>query len=257
MNFVPRLCVTILIYLCAINLVCARWFPWEEDTNVESVNRKYHVDYFVLAMEWPEGTCEYINSTHKHTCVISDKVNGWVLHGLWPSSFDHKFLQYCNHSSKFDFHKIENMRADLLKYWPNLFKDSSKYFLWKHEYEKHGTCAALVPGYETEKEYFSNAMKLLHNFDPARLLAEKKIVPREDSYDSEVVINAFKSQLGDGVCTQCSRYGTHDTQVLTGLEICLSKDLKVITCPHCGSKYNCDGDVYYHPLNFNGSKLLH
>ena len=33
-------------------------------------NKKYKVDFFVLATEWPQGTCEWNNATHHHKCVV-------------------------------------------------------------------------------------------------------------------------------------------------------------------------------------------
>ena len=38
----------------------------------------------------------------------------------------------------------------------------------KHEYEKHGTCAATVPGLETEHEFFKNALDLRDKYDMGR-----------------------------------------------------------------------------------------
>lgn len=240
--------IVVLALLCLMKNIDARTTLWEEEENSVDENSEKHVDFFVLAMEWPEGTCEYVNSTGKHECVISKNVTGWVLHGLWPSDYSKRFLQYCS-SKKFDFQKVASMKADLLRYWPNLFKDSSKYFLWKHEYEKHGTCAALVPGFETEKEYFSIAMKLLHDFDPLPVLEKKEIVPREKPYDVGDVNDALESKFGGGICTQCSEIQGRNTQVLSGLEICFSKDLNIIKCPHCS--HSCrDGDVNFHPINF-------
>lgn len=235
-------------------MISARWIRSEDnDIDIEyldvTVNsKKWHVDYFVLALEWPEGFCEYVNATSKHECVISDVVKGWVLHGLWPSNYGHRFLQYCNHSAKFDYNRVKDLQVKLNKYWPNLFEESSKVALWKHEYEKHGTCASIIPGFATERDYFVRAMEILQKYNPTPVLEKNGITPRAKKYDSDSIINAFESGFGKGVCTQCS--DVNDDQVLRGIEICLTKELEVMKCPHCGTKYACDGPVSFHPLNY-------
>lgn len=238
-----------LCIIIELNLISGR-----HHNHINAHHGKYHVDYFVLAMEWPQGTCEYVNATHRHKCVVSDEVKGWVLHGLWPSIKGHHFLQYCNRSAKFDYDKVKSLEGDLMQYWPNLYADSSKMFLWKHEYEKHGTCAALVEGFETELEYFRKAMDLLHKYAPMPKLQSKDISPRVEAYESERIMSAVDFVYGAGACTQCSYYGggSNEVRVLSGLEICLTKELELMECPHCGRKYHCTGEVFYHPLHFTG-----
>merc|ERR1712043_26914 len=95
--------ILVLALLCQLESIDARVVTWEEqeENSVDDyLRRHFKVDFFVLAMEWPQGTCEFVNTTGQHECVISDNVKGWVLHGLWPSDYSKKFLQYCS-SKKF------------------------------------------------------------------------------------------------------------------------------------------------------------
>lgn len=228
-----------------------RRYHGDDDEDTAVYDSKFHVDYFVLAVEWPQGTCEYMNATGRHVCVVPDTVEGWTLHGLWPSIKGHRHLQFCNSSAKFNYDKIKYMEKKLLKYWPNLFAKASRYFLWKHEYIKHGTCAALVKGFETEEKYFSWAMDLLEKYHPLKKLQAGGIVPRADPYSSASFTSALTSAYGGvDVCGQCSYYGGGEVKVISGLEICLTKGLELMNCPQCGGKYRCHGDVYYHPLHF-------
>jgi len=215
-------------------------------------NKHYKVDFFVLATEWPQGTCEWNNATHHHKCVVPSSVNGWVLHGLWPSTNaggGRKHLGYCNNTVKFDYNKVKDLRADLDRYWPNLFAGTSSQKFWKHEYEKHGTCAALVKGFETEHIYFSRAMEILQKFDPAQVLKKADIVPSKDAYPADRIIRAANQGYGVNVCPQCSY--SRGVRTISGLEVCLTNQMELMDCPHdCWRKFHCSGDIAYHPLHF-------
>merc|ERR1712126_382255 len=42
----------------------------QHEEDIALFNKKFHVDYFVLAMQWPQGTCEFMNATHRHKCAV-------------------------------------------------------------------------------------------------------------------------------------------------------------------------------------------
>ena len=50
---------------------------------------------------------------------------------------------------------LEPIKSNLIKYWTNIFKDSKQDSLWKHEWMKHGTCAAELKALNSELHYFS------------------------------------------------------------------------------------------------------
>lgn len=43
-----------------------------------------------------------------------------------------------------------------------------QYYSRKHEYEKHGTCASSVQGFETEHDFFQMTLQLKEKYDPIR-----------------------------------------------------------------------------------------
>jgi len=247
-------CNVCLVLIAVIALHMATSYKYQDEEFLVDVkdNKKYHVDFFVLAMEWPQGTCEFTNATHHHTCVIPDAVPGWVLHGLWPntkSGGGRKHLGYCNNSMHFDYNKIKDMETDLNKYWPNLYADGKRMWFYKHEYEKHGTCAALVKGFETEHIYFKRAMEQLHEHDPLAVLKKANIVPSASGYESTRILEAADHGYGVHVCPQCSY--AKGVRAVTGMEVCLTNTMQLMDCPHdCWRKFHCSGQVFYHPLHF-------
>jgi len=95
----------------------------------------------------------------KHRCEVDDV--GWVIHGLWPSNWDGSYPQQCGGSdARFDEAAIAPLEAQLDRYWPNSFKDTPHTNFWKHEWSKHGTCAAAGSNLTTERQYFATTLQV-------------------------------------------------------------------------------------------------
>lgn len=54
---------------------------------------------------------------------------------------------------------VDSLRPQLLKVWPNIHGNDTDDSLWKHEWEKHGTCAALDPKFKSEELYFNQGIQ--------------------------------------------------------------------------------------------------
>lgn len=221
-----------------------------EEERYISVESEVPWNYFMLVTEWPQSSCEHMNASHhvEHNCVIPSVVKGWVLHGLWPSSNEGQQPFYCE-PWKFDYNKVKDLEDELMEYWPNLFADTSLTSFWKHEYEKHGTCAASVQGFEDEHEYFQRAMELKNEYDMMTALAAHGISPSDDPYQLEDITSAVETHFSTKVCIQCS-YTESTGQLLSGAYVCLSKDLQLIDCERCETPCYSDEEVHYHPLHY-------
>lgn len=208
-------------------------------------------EFFMLVTEWPQSSCEYVNATHQHhQCVIPSIVKGWTLHGLWPSTNHGGDPAYCSHN-KFIMEDVKDLESDLLKYWPNLYKESSESSFWKHEYEKHGTCAAVVPRFSNEHNFFQQTLELRNKYDPASLLEQHGISPREEGYKLTDVEQVLENAFGANVCIECSYISSRKQQLLSGLYICLSKeDQQPVDCQNCEHPCRHDEDLFYPPLHY-------
>lgn len=66
---------------------------------------------------------------------------------------------FCNSTWKFDPDKVEELRTTLLRFWPNIHGGDTDDSLWRHEWDKHGTCAALDPQLSSEQLYFNKGIQ--------------------------------------------------------------------------------------------------
>jgi len=66
----------------------------------------------------------------------------WSIHGWWPEYSHSKWPQFCDPSRYSEFNKeaIAPIKRLLEEYWYSCPGYPSAYNLWKHEWEKHGTC---------------------------------------------------------------------------------------------------------------------
>lgn len=72
---------------------------------------------------------------------------------------------FCNNTWEFDPSAVEQLRPALLRLWPNIHGKDTEDSLWKHEWDKHGTCAALDPQLSSEKLYFSQGIQWVRVYE--------------------------------------------------------------------------------------------
>merc|ERR1711991_1272800 len=89
-------------------------------------------DFLLFVQQWP-GTLW--NTAPKG-------VDGFTIHGLWPNNNDTGGPSFCT-SATFDPSEVSSLLDELNVQWPSNQGDNEAY--WAHEYEKHGTCAAVLP----------------------------------------------------------------------------------------------------------------
>jgi len=211
----------------------------------------YEWDHIIFTQRWPESTCEYLNATGKHACEIPSQTKTWVVHGLWPSLGDSIGPNYCNNSWSFDASKIESILPELKVNWTNLYKDGELTSLWKHEWEKHGTCAASLDSLRGELKYFSTGLSLNKKYDILGVLSKRGISPsHSQQYQTEDVIGVLKEEFGYRTCIGCI-YIKGIGQLFYQVYICLDKSLSIIDCPRCGKSCQIGEDVVYNPVEEN------
>jgi len=50
-------------------------------------------------------------------------------------------------------------------YWPDVIHPLNHSHFWKHEWEKHGTCAAQVDALNSQKKYFGGSLDLYRGLE--------------------------------------------------------------------------------------------
>lgn len=162
-------------------------------------------DYYLLALSWSP---EYCHSHSSSTQCGTGKHFGFVVHGLWPEYKSGGYPEHCGSEPG-----LANA-SSMLDIMPDLG-------LIQHEWTTHGTCSGLTPD-----QYFGLIRKAFSAVkQPAELISAKTQV----TLSPRKVKQAFEQanpDLQDSEMTIDCR-----SNYLQAVEICLTKDLKAMTCP--------------------------
>ncbi|KAI1240739.1 hypothetical protein IHE44_0009180 [Lamprotornis superbus] len=99
--------------------------------------------------------------------------------------------------------------------------DPPKYWtihgLWKHEWDKHGTCAATVEVLNSQRKYFGKALELYQHIDlNGYMTAIKEALIR--FYGVTPKIQCLPPEEGE------------EAQTIGQIEICFTKQLQLVNC---------------------------
>uniref|UniRef100_UPI00398EF90C ribonuclease T2 n=1 Tax=Pristiophorus japonicus TaxID=55135 RepID=UPI00398EF90C len=172
-----------------------------------------------LSHHWPWTVCLLWN----HTCKVLP--NYWTVHGLWP-----KHNMMCNRSWHFDVRNVKDILSELEHWWPDVIHPNTT-MLWKHEWMKHGTCAATLESLDTQDKYFSKALELYHQLDLNSVLQKSGILPSTNYYMVEDIEKALVSVYGVTPKIQCLRLTqAAAVQTLGQIELCFNKEFQLQNC---------------------------
>ena len=150
----------------------------------------------------------------------------WTIHGLWPSRLTTPQNYPCDCSNEsFNVSSISSLKSQLDEFWPSSSGENENF--WKHEWEKHGTCA--IRTFKNQFSYFSETLKLRHSFPADDLLKDYAPSPTGYSYDS--IKNALKIN-GNEVILRCGN--SNKKQRLQEIMICYKSsqaNLDQFSCP--------------------------
>ncbi|XP_062911196.1 ribonuclease T2 isoform X1 [Mobula hypostoma] len=175
----------------------------------------------VLSQEWPQTVC----LRKGEECKVPPGINYWTVHGLWPKS-----NQMCNNSWHFNIKNVQDILSDLKQWWPDLIHPNSTQ-LWKHEWQKHGTCAATLESLNSQNKYFSKALELFKTLDLNSVLEKSNILPSSKYYTMEVIEDALVRMYGVTPKIQCMfpSQGV-SVQTLGQIEFCFTKEFQLLNC---------------------------
>lgn len=209
---------------------------------VEAKNNSF--DFLVFAQIWPVTDCaEWIERKSGNKCNLPSS-NDWTVHGIWPTRYGEKSPQYCDNSKKFDFSKLKPILGKLEAHWTNVHANTPEDDFWRHEWEKHGTCAMQLPPMDDELKYFEEGVTLNGRFPLQKYLADAGVTPGY-IYDFEDISGAVEKGLnGSKPAVQCVYDKMLKASVLSQISICLNKTLEVMGCERAygGLNHGCPGE---------------
>jgi ribonuclease T2 len=169
-------------------------------------------DFYVLSLSWSPSFCEGASergNSGRSQIQCGGRPFSFVVHGLWPQ-YERGFPEYCQRPSPRLARNIMNSMLDLMPAPGLIFS----------EWDKHGTCSGLG-----ERAYFETirkaraAVKIPEEF--LQLSEPKTIAPGEIE---EAFIKANSGLSSSAISVTC------DSQRLSEVRLCLSKDLQFRAC---------------------------
>ncbi|NWV38916.1 RNT2 Ribonuclease, partial [Grantiella picta] len=151
----------------------------------------------------------------------------WTIHGLWPDNGDD-----CNRTWHFNVTEIKDLLSDMRHYWPDVLHSSlNRTHFWKHEWEKHGTCAATLEILNSQKKYFGKALELYQHVDlngcAHDLLISKSFLLFQMTHIKEA-LTSFYNVTPKIQCLPPKE--GEEAQTIGQIEFCFTKELQLINC---------------------------
>lgn len=162
-------------------------------------------DIVLFTQRWPPTVC-YIwkESSESHSCSLPKHDNIWTIHGIWPTQFHKLGPQFCNKSLPFNVNDLAPIENELKEKWIDIQNGSKAYSFWKHEWDKHGTCAVTIKKLDSVFKYFQTGLKLLDTYNMINVLTKSNILPGE-KYTINDVLHAIEKVLGKRAQVMCTK----------------------------------------------------
>lgn len=200
------------------------------ENDVETVSNDW--DILIFTQRWPITVCqEWKEKSEKNKCALPSLKNIWTVHGIWPTKFGTEGPLFCNKTWHFDPAQISPIEEQLNIYWLNVEKNTARRSFWKHEWVKHGTCAALLPELNNEAKYFKQGLDWIYKYDMQSILTKAKILPNKtQGYTAEQIYMAVKSVLNKNPAVECVSDHKAGISLINEIRICFNKSLELVDC---------------------------
>jgi len=188
-------------------------------------------DLLIFTQHWPLTVCsQWEERGTNNTCAFPDPQDLWTIHGIWPTKEGTKGPTNCNNTWHFNATLIEPIESELEKYWTNVEKNTQLTSLWKHEWTKHGTCAAILPQLSNELKYFQQGLQWIQTYNMKKVLSTQNIIPNKQGYTVQQISNAVKSVLNKNPIIQCVIDKYTKQSLISEIRICFDKGLSLVDC---------------------------
>ncbi|XP_023296093.2 ribonuclease Oy [Lucilia cuprina] len=207
---------------------------YRDDLDIELSPREnvedHEWDLLIFTQQWPVTTCYHWREEDKnHECKLPSEKEFWTIHGVWPTKIGQFGPSFCNKSADFDPNALDKIKDSLNEYWPDIDGESKGDWLWKHEWLKHGTCAATLEELNNELKYFKQGINWREDYLLSNILGSAGIHP--DSNNTVVALHAaLVNGLGKNPSIHCLYDSKNDVSYLEEIRICFNKSLEVMDC---------------------------
>lgn len=99
---------------------------------------------------------------------------------------------------------------------------------WAHEWNKHGTCASILPQLDSVTNYFRMGLKLNQQYDLSKILTKAGVVPGTTGYDVSFIYNVVKNSINKEPSIQCVTDRKTKESFISEIRICFNKSLEVM-----------------------------
>ncbi|KAJ8932775.1 hypothetical protein NQ314_014479 [Rhamnusium bicolor] len=118
----------------------------------------------------------------------------------------------------------------LNSHWTNIEANTKPNSFWKHEWDKHGTCASTLPQLDSIVNYFQQGLDWNEQYKLSNILEKGKIIPNSEGYTIEQIYNAVKTFTNKEPMIQCTVDRQTKDSMISEIRICFNKTLDVIDC---------------------------
>ncbi|XP_074108912.1 ribonuclease Oy-like [Cotesia typhae] len=226
--------ITLVIFFCIIILADGRTKRKFKKPKLQKLSGPNDFDLLIFTQHWPETVCfTWQETVSNHTCNLP-RDEEWTIHGIWPTQNHKEGPSYCNKSMKFDSAKLTLIEDELELKWIDVENGTKPFSFWKHEWEKHGTCAMVLPEVSDEYKYFKKGLELLDQYDMKGVLAKANIFPGKQ-YMVQEILNGVNNILGKHCQVECVINPKTKERYLFEIRICFDKSFKLIDCDNIAS----------------------
>lgn len=199
-----------------------------EDASVEHEDHDW--DILIFTQQWPVTTCyHWREEDSTHACNLPEKKEFWTIHGVWPTKLGHMGPSFCNISADFNLEQLEKILTNLKTYWPTIDGQQKLGYFWKHEWLKHGTCAASLEKLDNELKYFTQGLAWREQYLISNILGNAGIHP--DSNSTVIALQrAIVKTIGKNPSIHCTYDNKRNISYLEEIRICFTKELELTDC---------------------------
>jgi ribonuclease T2 len=188
-------------------------------------------DYLVYSQQWPvTGCAQWKERSSQNTCNLPEDASRWTVHGVWPTKIGANGPFFCNSALHFDPDQLTPIMKELQEDWPNIEANTKPNSFWKHEWNKHGTCASSLPLLNSVTAYFKQGLQWNQDYDLANVLKKNNIIPNMQGYNISDIYDTVKAVMGKNPRVECVIDGKSKQSLISEIRICFNKSLDLIDC---------------------------